>query len=214
MHFHPCNPTHAPPIPHPVHSHPWATHAVRRRHSGRDTVGMLRRGAILIIQVALAAASVALVVSVLTGSARGAAADPPTTRSTSPSTAPPTTTRCNVLCGPTTTLRVPPTTLPPGTSPATSSPAQTTPTTRPTARTLAPYTGQTYPPTTMAPPTTLTTIPPIGGHLPVSPQTLPFATKQQSSHVSPVFAALSGVGFFVALLIAGVRFLLTRPGKQ
>ncbi|HEX6395473.1 MAG TPA: hypothetical protein VFZ97_18710 [Acidimicrobiales bacterium] len=173
---------------------------------------MLRRGAVLIIRVALAAASVALVVSVLTGSARGAGADPPTTKSPAPTTAPPTT-HC-VLCGPTTTLRVPPTTLPPGTSPATSSPAQTTPTTRPTARTLAPYTGQTYPPTTVAPPTTLTTIPPIGGHLPVSPQTLPFATKQQSSHVSPVFAALSGVGFFVALLIAGLRFLLTRPRKQ
>ena len=185
---------------------------MRRRRSGRDTVGMLRRGAVLIIQVLLAAVSVALVVSVLAGSARGAGADPPTTTGhTTPSTAPPTT-RC-LLCGPSTTL-VPPSTQPPGTSPATTSPAQTTTTTRSTVRTLAPYTGQTYPPTTTAPPTTLTTIPAIGGHLPVSPQTLPFATKQQSSHVSPVFAALSGAGFFVALLIAGVRFLLTRPRRQ
>jgi hypothetical protein len=186
---------------------------VRRRRSGRDTVGMLRRGAVLIIQVLLAAVSVALVVSVLTGSARGAGADAPTTTAhTTPPTAT-STTSCGILCRPSTTLRVPPTTLPPGTSPATTSPAQTTTTTRSTVRTLAPYTGQTYPLTTTAP-TTLTTIPGIGGHLPVSPQTLPFATKQQSSHVSPVFAALSGAGFFVALLIAGVRFLLTRPRRQ
>jgi hypothetical protein len=45
----------------------------------------------------------------------------------------------------------------------------------------------------------------------VTPSTVPLTTKQQSSHVSPVFAALSGAGFFVALLIMGVRFLLTRP---
>jgi hypothetical protein len=50
--------------------------------------------------------------------------------------------------------------------------------------------------------------------LPVAPSTLPFTTKQQSSHVSPVFAALSGAGFFAALLIVGVRFLLTRPGRR
>jgi hypothetical protein len=31
--------------------------------------------------------------------------------------------------------------------------------------------------------------------------------------VSPIFAALSGVGFFAALLIMAGRFVMTRPGR-
>jgi hypothetical protein len=32
--------------------------------------------------------------------------------------------------------------------------------------------------------------------------------------VSPVFAALSGAGFFVAFLIMAGRFIITRPGRH
>jgi hypothetical protein len=61
---------------------------------------------------------------------------------------------------------------------------------------------------------TSTTIAPIGSHIPVPPSTLPLRTKAQSAYISPVFAALSGAGFFAAFLIMAGRFILTRPGRQ
>jgi hypothetical protein len=62
--------------------------------------------------------------------------------------------------------------------------------------------------------TTSTTIAPIDGRIPVPPSTLPLRTKTQSAHVSPVLAALSGAGFFVAFLIMAGRFILTRSGRR
>lgn len=78
------------------------------------------------------------------------------------------------------------------------------------------YTSPLYSPPTRLLPTTLpttTTIAPLGGHLPVPPSTLPLLTKGDSSHVSPVYAALSGAGFFVALCIMAGRWILTRPRR-
>jgi hypothetical protein len=43
---------------------------------------------------------------------------------------------------------------------------------------------------------------------------LPLTTKKQSGHVSPVFAELSGVGFFVALVLIAVQAVLTRRGGK
>jgi hypothetical protein len=43
---------------------------------------------------------------------------------------------------------------------------------------------------------------------------VPLRTKAQSAHVSPVFAAFSIAGFFVALVIMATRFVLTRPRRQ
>jgi hypothetical protein len=61
--------------------------------------------------------------------------------------------------------------------------------------------------------TTSTTIAAIGGHLPLSPSTLPLATKGTSAHVNPIFAMLSGAGFFVALMIVTGRLVITRPRR-
>jgi uncharacterized membrane protein YciS (DUF1049 family) len=47
----------------------------------------------------------------------------------------------------------------------------------------------------------------------VVPSTLPLTTRSSSAHVSPVLAALSGVGFFVALVIIAVQWIRTRPRK-
>ena len=117
------------------------------------------------------------------------------------------TTTCTALCGTTPPTTPVPSTAPPSTAP----PATSPPTTRPAVR-------QTFPPRTTVPgsttSTTNTTLPSIGGNLPVTPSTVPFTTKQQSSHVAPVFAALSGIGFFLALIIVAVRFWLTRPPHQ
>jgi hypothetical protein len=76
------------------------------------------------------------------------------------------------------------------------------------------YTPATVPAPT-APPTVApsTTIAPLGNRLPVSPSTLPFATKAQNAHVAPVFAALSGGGFFVALVIVGICFVRSRSPR-
>lgn len=94
------------------------------------------------------------------------------------------------------------TTAPPRTAPPTTAPRVT----QSPVRTFTPRT------TIAAPTTTATTLPSIvGGNLPVTPSTVPFATKQQSSHVSPAFAALSGAGLFVALVIVVVRFITSRP---
>jgi hypothetical protein len=99
------------------------------------------------------------------------------------------------------------TTVPVTTAPPTSPPTVPPPTFRVPAFTLPPTTAST---TT----TTSTTIAAIGGHLPVPPSTVPFRTKAQSSHVSPVFAALSGGGFFVALVMMVTRFIMTRPKRN
>jgi hypothetical protein len=66
------------------------------------------------------------------------------------------------------------------------------------------------PPTTPVP----TTVAPFGDQLPVSPSTLPLTTKRPSAHVDPIFAMLSGVGFFVAVVILVAQFVLTRPGRR
>lgn len=70
--------------------------------------------------------------------------------------------------------------------------------------------------TTTAPaPTTTTTVAPLGGPgLPAPPSTLPLTTKKQSGHVSPVFAELSGVGFFVVLVLIAIQAVLTRRGGK
>jgi len=124
---------------------------------------------------------------------------------------------------------VPSTLAPPSTTPttihntATTTPTAPRTTTRTIPRTVAPYyppataarggyVPASVPPTTPAPTTTSTTIAAIVGRLPATPATLPLALKGSSAHVSPVFAVLSGVGFFVALLIAAARFFVTRPG--
>lgn len=180
-------------------------YAVRRRCRGRDTVGVTRRRATLVLEIGLTTVAVALFLGVMMGSSHRAGAA--VGRST-------TTTGCGLIPCPTTTA--PPTTSPPTTSPpATTAPPQTSPATTATPRTIAP-TRQTYitTPTTAATTTTVAPIPGIGGHLPVSASTLPFTTKQQSAHVNPVFAALSGAGFLVALVIIAVRFLFTRSGRR
>ncbi|MGI8492601.1 MAG: hypothetical protein ACR2KC_04685 [Acidimicrobiales bacterium] len=101
------------------------------------------------------------------------------------------------------------TTLPPTTPPPTSAP----PTTRRPSTTTSTTPRRTVPATT-APPETTTTVAPLGNNLPPPPSTLPLATKQQSAHVSPLFPVLSGIGFLVALLIAGTQAVLTRPGRR
>lgn len=131
------------------------------------------------------------------------------------------------------TSAVPPTSVkaPPGTGPATtvgSVPAQTAvPTTSAATTTVtaprvvapvpanAPPTYSTYTTaqaTTTVAPTTTTTIAPLGNSLPASPATLPLRTTGSNAHVNPVFAVLSGIGFFVALLIVAGRLLVTRSG--
>jgi hypothetical protein len=123
-----------------------------------------------------------------------------------------------------TTLTTAPATTAPGIStPATTHPLTTLPapkvttTTRPRSVPLPtyPYPVYTGPTVTLRTTTTTsTTIAAIGNRLPVTPSTLPFSTKSQSAHVSPVFAALSGAGFLVAFVIMAVTFVLTRPGRK
>lgn len=179
-------------------------YAVRRRCRGRDTVGMNRRRAILVLEAGLSAVAVALFLAVMMGSShRAGAAVGKSTTTSGCVVCPPPTTVPTTTSPPTT--RPPATTAAPTTTPATTAPSKTAPATRPTHITT---------PTTAGTTTTVAPIPGIGGHLPVSASTLPFTTKQQSAHVNPVFAALSGAGFVVALVIIGVRFLLTRPGRR
>jgi len=111
---------------------------------------------------------------------------------------------CQTTTVPTTVpVTEPPTTAPPTTTAPTTTPPATVPTTRVTTpRTTIP-----------APTTTATTLPSIGANLPVTPSTVPFTTKTQSSHVSPMFAELSGAGFFLALVIVGLRLFMTRRGR-
>jgi hypothetical protein len=61
-----------------------------------------------------------------------------------------------------------------------------------------------------APPPTIGPLPPASA----APSTIPLTTKGQSSHVSPVFAILSGVGAAVVLLILTTQWFLTRPSRR
>ena len=72
----------------------------------------------------------------------------------------------------------------------------------------------TYPPVTTAAPPTPTTLPSIRNRIPVPPSTVPLQTRTPSTHISPVFAALSGAGFFVALVMMATRFVMTRPRRR
>ena len=159
---------------------------------------LLLRRALMALTILLAGAASVMLGFTLAGPARAGAVLDQTS-----------TTHCPPFGCPATTL--PPTTSPPSTAPpTTSAPSTAPPTTQPPVQQTVPPT--TAPPRTTVPPsTTTTTLPAIGGNLPVTPSTVPFTTKQESSHVSPVFAALSGAGFFLALVIVGVRFWLTRP---
>jgi hypothetical protein len=74
---------------------------------------------------------------------------------------------------------------------------------------------QTTNPAGTAPATaTPTSLPSIRNRIPVPPSTLPLQTRALSTHISPVFAALSGAGFFVALVIMATCFVLTRPRRR
>jgi hypothetical protein len=159
----------------------------------------MQRRALTALTVMLAGAAALLFGFALAGPGDRAGAQPGAT----------TTTACSIFCH-STTVPAPATTPPPPTTvPATTAPPATTPRTQP-PQTRSPAT--TPRATLPAPTTTATTLPSIvNGNLPVTPSTVPFTTEQQSSHVSPVFAALSGAGLFVALVIVGVRFITSRP---
>jgi hypothetical protein len=69
--------------------------------------------------------------------------------------------------------------------------------------------------TTPATPTpTYTTIPSIRNQIPVPPSTVPLQTRAMSTHISPVFPALSGAGFFVALVMVTTRVVMTRARRK
>lgn len=126
-----------------------------------------------------------------------------------------------------------PVTAPPSTTPSVSDtkPVVTSPVTSHVAVTTVPvahtdYAYPTYPTypsylrygsttSTSSTSTTSTSIAvPIGGRLPVTPSTLPLATTAPNAHVSPVFAALSGAGLFLTLVIVVVQLIRTRASKQ
>jgi hypothetical protein len=69
-------------------------------------------------------------------------------------------------------------------------------------------------PVTAPPVSTSTTLPSIRNRIPVPPSTVPLQTRALSAHISPVFPALSGAGFFVALVMVATRFVLTRPRRR
>lgn len=68
--------------------------------------------------------------------------------------------------------------------------------------------------TTTVAPTTTSTVAPLPGNLAPTPSTLPLTYKKQSGHVSPVFAALSGAGFAIALILLATQAVLTRKGRH
>ena len=173
-----------------------------RRRRSATLSGMLRR-AVTALWILLAGATALMVGFAVAGPGGRAGAVPDVTSSTNTCLA--------IPCRTTTTVTLPVTTAPaPAPAPTT---AQTAPpTTRaPVTQTRLPAVTATPKTTLPAPTTTATTLPSIGGSLPVTPSTVPFTTEQQSSHVSPVFAALSGAGLFVALVIVLVRFITSRP---
>jgi hypothetical protein len=130
-----------------------------------------------------------------------------------------------------TILTTVPTTSPPrSTVPATTVPSPVT--THPAATsTTRPGTPFTPPPATVPPPyyrtvaptfrtgsttstssTTSTTLAGIGGRVPAEQATVPLPTHGTNGHVNPVYAMLSGAGFFAALVIMAGRFFYTRRG--
>jgi hypothetical protein len=178
-------------------------------------------GAVLVAAVLGPVASVSqagsnplLAATVVTHPGPTTAQQSPTTVEQSPTTAHHTSTTHR-------TTRPTPATAPPTVKATTTLPVKVAPTV-PSPTTVAPtprhYVPRRAPvataPTTSTSSTTATTIAPIGGHIPVPPSTLPLRTKVPSTHVSPIFAWLSGAGFFVALVIMATRFVLTRPGRR
>lgn len=165
-----------------------------------------------VITGVLAAIGLAVVVATLTGSpapARASGLPSQVSASTVPRITRPTST--------TTATTVPRTT------PRTTAPRSTLTTTHSVTTSYRSYSGAyttttyasggrtatTTPPSTAA--TTTSTIAPLTGG-PVVPATIPLVTRGSNAHVSPVFPILSGVGFFVALVIAAGRFFMTRAG--
>ena len=80
---------------------------------------------------------------------------------------------------------------------------------------IPPVVTQPYVPvaTTAATTTTSTTIAPIRNRLPPPAVTLPLITRGSNGHVNPLFAILSGVGFFLALVIMATTYVLTRSKR-
>jgi hypothetical protein len=133
---------------------------------------------------------------------------------TSPSTPPPST-------SPPATTAPPPSTAPPPTAPPTTrtTPTVTSPvTTVPGRKPRGARPGSVLPlapaPTAPTTSTTSTTIGAIGGRLPPAPVTLPLTTKGSNAHVNPLYAWLSGIGFFVALVVMAGRFVTSRPKRR
>ncbi|MDQ2728128.1 MAG: hypothetical protein M3Y91_09765 [Actinomycetota bacterium] len=120
------------------------------------------------------------------------------------------TTSASTTPTPTTAATTPRTTA--ATTPTSASRSRTTYTTRQSPTTSYSRSTASTDTTTTAPAsTTTTTVAPLGGPgLPAPPSTLPLTTKKQSGHVSPVFAELSGVGFFIALVLVAIQAVLTR----
>lgn len=163
---------------------------------------MLRR-ALTALTILLAGAAALLLGFAMAGPNRASAVPGDTT-----------TTPCPIVGGCHTSTTPLPATTPPATAATTTAPPRTAPPTTAPRVTQSPV--QTFTPrtTVAAPTTTSSTLPSIvGGNLPVTPSTVPFTTKEQSSHVSPAFAALSGAGLFVALVIVAVRFITSRPPR-
>jgi hypothetical protein len=61
---------------------------------------------------------------------------------------------------------------------------------------------------------TFTTIPSIRNQIPVPPSTVPLQTRAMSTHISPLFPALSGAGFFIALIMVTSRLVMTRGRRK
>lgn len=131
----------------------------------------------------------------------------PTTapRGTTPRATVPTTTSHPTHAPPPTTARAP------ATSPYTTAPDYSYPTYSSYSSTL-PY-GQRVS-TTSTSTSSTTLVAPLGPQLPRPQATVPLSTKGTSGHVDPVFAMLSGAGFFLALLIMVGSFLMSRPSRQ
>jgi hypothetical protein len=106
------------------------------------------------------------------------------------------------------------------TKPVTTTAAATT-TTRPVTTTAKPVTTTAVRATTTGATTTssstVVTIP-GGGAPPPSittpPSTIPLTTHESNGHVSPVFAALGGLGLFALVAMLVGQWFLTRPSRQ
>jgi hypothetical protein len=182
-----------------------------------------------LIKVALLAAGIAAGVVILghhvevSGASGTPAAleTPGTSASSTPQTAPQTSTPPKSLpspASPSSAATVPQTTSPPTTgSPPPTAPPLTAPArVTPQPVYTPPVVTQPYVPvatTAATAPTTSTTIAPIGNRLPAPAVTLPLITKGSNGHVDPLFAILSGAGFFLALVIMATTFVLTRPKR-